>query len=70
MRIYSGVLWDLHVMDPSTAIGQPDDDREEPYFNLLYAFDLPFSLIADTLMLPFTIYEQAVYGSHCSGTKR
>jgi len=65
VRVYSGVLWDLNVMDPSTSIGQPpDEDPEEPYFNVLYVFDLPFSLIADTLMLPFSIYEQTVYGSY------
>ncbi|MHC4077109.1 MAG: YceK/YidQ family lipoprotein [Planctomycetota bacterium] len=65
VRVYSGVLWDLNVMDPSTAIGQnPDEDPEEPYFNVLYIFDVPFSLVADTLMLPFSIYEQTVHGSY------
>ncbi len=65
VRVYSGVLWDLNVMDPSTGIGQPpDEDPEEPYFNVLYIFDVPFSFIADTLMLPFTIYEQTVHGSY------
>jgi uncharacterized protein YceK len=65
VRVYSGVLWDLNVMDPSTSIGQPPgEDPEQPYFNVLYVFDLPFSLVADTLMLPFSIYEQTVYGSY------
>ncbi len=65
VRVYSGVLWDLNVMDPSTSIGQPpDEDPEKPYFNVLYVFDLPFSILADTLMLPFSIYEQTVYGSY------
>jgi uncharacterized protein YceK len=65
VRVYSGVLWDLNVMDPSTLIGQPPgEDPEEAYFNVLYVFDLPFSILADTLMLPFSIYEQTVYGSY------
>ena len=65
VRVYSGVLWDLNVMDPSTSIGQPpDEDPEEPYFNVLYIFDVPFSLIADTFALPWSIYYQTVYGSY------
>ncbi len=65
VRVYSGVLWDLNVMDPSTAIGQPpDEDPEQPYFNVLYVFDLPFSFLADTLALPWSIYDQTVYGSY------
>lgn len=65
VRVYSGVLWDLNVMDPSTSIGHPpDEDPEDPYFNVLYIFDLPFSLVTDTLMLPFSIYEQVAYGSY------
>ena len=68
-RVYSGFIWDLNVMDPSTGVGQPDDEREEPYFNLLYVFDLPFSLVADTLMLPFSVYDQVMYGSFCAGER-
>lgn len=65
VRVYSGVLWDLNVMDPSTSIGQPpNEDPEDPYFNVLYVFDLPFSLIADTFALPWSIYNQTVYGSY------
>jgi uncharacterized protein YceK len=65
VRIYSGVLWDLNVMDPSTGIGQPpDEDPETPYFNVLMIFDVPFSLFFDTVVLPWSIYQQAVYGSY------
>ncbi len=65
VRVYSGVLWDLNVMDPSTSIGQPpDEDPERPYFNVLYVFDLPLSFIFDTFMLPKSIWDQALYGSY------
>ena len=65
VRVYSGVLWDLNVMDPSTGVGQPpDEDPERPYFNVLYIFDVPFSFIADTLALPWSIYKQTVHGSY------
>jgi len=49
-RVYSGVVFDFWALnDPVGA---------------LLILDIPFSLIADTLILPFTLYEQARYGSY------
>ena len=56
VRVYSGVLWDLNVMDPSTSIGQPpDEDPEEPYFTLNMSADsrvLMYRRISERVRLP------------------
>jgi uncharacterized protein YceK len=49
-RVYSGVVFDFW------ALGDPVAS--------LLILDIPFSLVADTLILPLTIYEQARYGSY------
>ena len=73
-RVFSGTMWDLHVMDPSTAIGSPEDGEPvegvDPGFAWIRLFDLPLSLIADTIMLPFSIFEQAYSGSYCEKQAR
>jgi len=59
-RIYSGTMFDFRCflrpeMHDTQGIGG---------FCLV---DTPFSLIADTLILPLTIYEQIKYGSYGTG---
>jgi uncharacterized protein YceK len=59
-RIYSGTLFDFRCflrpeMHETQGIGG---------FCLV---DVPFSLIADTVILPLTIYEQVKYGSYAAG---
>ena len=58
-RIYSGTLFDLRcffrpAMHETQGIGG---------FCLV---DLPFSIVADTVILPLTIYEQVKYGSYAA----
>jgi len=58
-RVYSGARSDiLFITDPSAAHARA---------SIYMIFDLPFSLVADTLILPFTIYEQIQYGSYTKG---
>ena len=52
-RIYSGVFSDVASLKGGT--GDP----------LLLIWDLPFSLVADTLVLPYTIYAQIRFGNLC-----
>ncbi len=59
-RIYSGTQFDFRCflrpeMHQTQGIGG---------FCLV---DVPFSIIADTVILPLTIYEQLKYGSYASG---
>jgi len=49
-RVYSGVVFDFW------ALGNPA--------GVPFLFDMPFSFVADTLILPSTIYDQVQYGSH------
>lgn len=51
--IYSGVQYDFH------GLGAANESFE--------FFDLPFSLVADTLVLPFTIVAQIRWGSRNYG---
>ncbi len=59
-RIYSGTIFDC------TCFLHPEmhDTHGIGGFCLI---DVPFSIIADTVMLPLTIYEQVKYGSYASG---
>jgi uncharacterized protein YceK len=52
-RVYSGVCADVAILR-SDAV-----DKE------LAVWDLPFSLVADTLLLPYTIYAQIRHGNLC-----
>ncbi len=59
-RIYSGIQFDFRCflrpeMHETQGIGG---------FCLI---DVPFSIIADTVILPLTIYEQIKYGSYAAG---
>ncbi len=54
-RIYSGIFNDLRLM------------KEPAQRELLFiATDFPFSLIADTVALPYTIPAQVIWGDICS----
>ncbi|MCF5141006.1 YceK/YidQ family lipoprotein [Pseudomonas sp. WS 5532] len=58
-RIYSGVVYDLCVLHgpPNSASGIALND-------VPWAFiDVPLSAVLDTLILPYTIYQQNVDGS-------
>lgn len=56
-RIYSGVANDMRFItrrEITEGVG-------------VAVVDLPFSLIADTLVLPYTIVTQSRYGNLCDG---
>ena len=53
-RVYSGVSNDMRFLHN----GAGEDTG-------IVIFDFPFSLIADTLVLPYTIYTQSKYGNLC-----
>jgi uncharacterized protein YceK len=54
-RVYSGVANDIRFLTGN-------------YGDKGFVFwDLPFSLIADTLVLPYTLYSQIRYGNLCGG---
>lgn len=53
-RVYSGVANDMRFLR-----GNYQDKG-------LIFWDLPFSLIADTIVLPYTIYTQTSYGNLCT----
>lgn len=59
-RLYSGTLFDMRCFF-RPAMHETEDIR---WFCLL---DVPFSLAADTIILPLTIYEQVKYGSYATG---
>ncbi len=59
-RIYSGTQFDFRCfLSPSMH-----DTQGIGGFCLV---DVPFSIIADTVILPLTIYEQVKYGSYATG---
>jgi uncharacterized protein YceK len=56
-RVYSGVLFDL------TCLWRPEAYATDTIAGFCF-FDLPLSLVADTVILPLTLYEQIKYGSY------
>jgi uncharacterized protein YceK len=52
-RMYSGVFNDVAIL------------RSDAIDKGIVVLDLPFSLVADTLVLPYTIYGQIRYGNLC-----
>jgi len=59
-RIYSGTVFDFRCfLHP-----EMHDTQGIGVFCLV---DVPFSFIADTVILPLTIYEQIKYGSYSTG---
>lgn len=55
-RVYSGVFNDIRFLRGN----YPDQG--------VVVLDIPFSLIADTVALPYTIYTQIAYGNLCEKT--
>jgi uncharacterized protein YceK len=53
-RIYSGVANDLRFLRGPY--------RDKP---MVLFYDSPFSLVADTVFLPYTIFSQATHGNLC-----
>lgn len=53
-RIYSGLFNDIRFLSDNS----PDKG--------LVAFDVPFSVAADTAVLPYTVATQLIYGNLCS----
>lgn len=58
-RIYSGTIFDFRCF----LRPEMHDTQGLGGFCLI---DVPFSLIADTVILPFTIYDQIKYGSYAA----
>jgi uncharacterized protein YceK len=56
-RVYSGVLFDFNCFLRPEAY---ETENIEAFCFL----DLPLSLVADTVILPLTIYEQVKHGSY------
>ncbi len=53
-RVYSGISNDIRFL------------RGEYSDKGVVIWDIPFSLVADTVVLPYTIYTQARYGNLCN----
>ncbi len=59
-RIYSGTTFDFRCfMHP--------DMHDTHGIGGFCLVDVPFSILADTVILPLTIYEQVKYGSYAAG---
>lgn len=54
-RVYSGISNDMRFLQEGPC--------EDAGFIIL---DMPFSLVADTVVLPYTIYTQTKYGNLCN----
>jgi uncharacterized protein YceK len=59
-RIYSGTLFDFR------CFLHPDMHSTQGIGGFCLV-DVPFSIVADTIILPLTIYEQVKYGSYAAG---
>ncbi len=55
-RIYSGIFNDIRFMS--------DENYNSEY--LFFLTDFPFSFIVDTVVLPYTITTQVMYGNICN----
>jgi len=58
-RVYSGVAYDAQIIR---------NGAEEWGIAVFAALDLPFSAVADTVLLPYTLVRQAEHGNFCDGT--
>ena len=56
-RVYSGTSVDICLLRSGSEAGQG---------GAIAFWDLPFSLVADTVVLPYTIYKQATVGGSFS----
>jgi len=59
-RIYSGTVFDFRCLLRTEM-------HETQGIGGFCLVDVPFSIIADTVILPLTIYEQLQYGSYAAG---
>ena len=59
-RIYSGTVFDFRCL----LYPKMHDTQGIGGFCLV---DVPFSILADTVILPLTVYEQVKYGSYAAG---
>jgi uncharacterized protein YceK len=57
-RIYSGVAYDAWIIR---------NGAEEYGIAVIAVLDLPFSAVADTVVLPYALVMQAEHGSLCGG---
>ncbi|MBN50779.1 MAG: hypothetical protein CMN85_14695 [Spongiibacteraceae bacterium] len=55
-RIYSGTILDFYVVGKDLPRGGQ--------IGAFLFWDIPLSLVADTVILPYTLYTQIRYGSH------
>ena len=58
-RIYSGTVFDFQCLFKPAL-------RDTQGLGVLCLVDVPFSLVADTVALPFSIYGQIRYGDYAS----
>ena len=62
-NIYSGVATDYLGLKSQIKAGENHDNTLEVIITGFYSIiDAPFSFVADTILLPYTIYRQYVYG--------
>ncbi len=59
-RIYSGVQYDWCLLD-SERKNKPTQFQLDPLW--VNTIDMVFSAVADTIVLPYTIYQQSEHGS-------
>ncbi len=58
-RVYSGAAYDYGVM-----MGEyPPGDLGSGFASVIALIDLPFSIVVDTIVLPYTLYTQIALGS-------
>ena len=68
-RVYSGTAYDfcmLHSKPRYNGARYPDDDAPRQYSNNhapFHLWDMPWPLVLDTIILPYTIYIQNIEGS-------
>lgn len=64
-HFYSGVMTNVHILRSSFQDyeGEYPNYERDMLFAVTYALiDMPFSLIADTVIFPITLYKQIKYG--------
>lgn len=59
-RVYSGVQYDWCLMDSERKNSRPKFQVDPLWIN---SIDMLFSVVADTIVLPYTIYQQSEHGN-------
>ena len=63
-NVYSGVLFDINLfLIPWVCPGVPHNIILYPPALVLGLIDLPLCVVTDTIILPYTIYNQIAYGN-------